>query len=129
MVADVDYVEIGILLLPLITVVLLGIWDYITTVYGVMYGGGYEINPVARELLEDGRLDALMWWKGFHILLNVIVYVVGLTLYELGKVRERNIAKYAGMWFMILFFISYFVGLIAVTNNVLSITKQIIYCK
>lgn len=124
--ADIDYIELILISLPLITAVFIGVWDYITTVYGVLYGNGYEINPIARQLLEDGRIDDLMWWKGLHILLNVIVYITGFTLYELGKVKESNIAKYSGMWLMILFFISYFVGLIAITLNITGITSDIL---
>jgi len=125
----IDYIELILISLPLITAVFIGVWDYITTVYGVVYGHGYELNPVARQLLEDGRLEELMWWKGLHILLNIVIYVAGFTLYELGKVKDSNIAKYSGMWLMILFFISYFVGLIVVTLNIAGLVTSVIGLK
>jgi hypothetical protein len=124
--ADLDYIEVILLLLPLVTIILIEVWDYISTLYGVAYGGAVEINPAASALLKKGAFDALMWWKGVHILLNVISYVAGVGLYFAGKAKDVNVAKYTGAFFLILFFISYFVGLIAITLNIMGLAQLIL---
>lgn len=118
-----DFIELVLLLLPAITTVFIAVWDYITTVYGVVYGGGLEINPLAKKLLDDGKLVELMKWKAFHALLNLFVYVIGLVFYILGKVKEIDAVKWLGAWLLILFYISYFVGLIVITLNIVGIAS------
>lgn len=122
----IDYVEVVLLLLPAITIVMIGVWDYISTLYGVVYGGGYELNPSARALLEKGAFDELIRIKGVHILLNIILYVAGIMLYFGGKVKDVPAAKYLGLFFLVLFFVSYFIGLVVITLNILGLSQTII---
>ena len=120
-----DFIELVLLLLPAITIVFIEVWDYITTVYGVVYGGGLEINPIAQKLLEEGKLIELMKVKAFHALLNLFVYVIGLVFYIGGKAKEISAVKWLGAWLLILFYISYFVGLIVITLNIAGIVTML----
>ena len=117
-----DYIELIILLLPLITFVVMDIWDYLLTLYAVTNLHAYEINPLARHYLSAHNYEALADAKAMHILLGAVVYLIGISLYELGKVRGNHAVQYLGAWLLIIFFVAYLVGLIIISLNISTVT-------
>ena len=116
-----DVFEFLILITPLILAGVIQLWDYLLTVYAVHYGGAYEINPLARHLLDGGRYFDLVAVKGIEILLYSLVYLFGVAFHILGKQNDNFGMKYLGDALITLFFVAIFAGIIIVTFDVASV--------
>jgi len=102
----------------IVVLVVLNGLDYLTTVYAIDRGIGYELNPVARELMAKGKFDEYKLHTG--VLLALIgVIVAGVERTGLPFSNMRLFALWSVLIAITGFVVAFYV--VVVLNNLIVI--------
>ena len=113
-----------IVLLPILAFVFLEATDYTTTIQAY-HLGATEANPIAAKLLKENRLEDLLYLKAVHLLAVILVYIMGLVIMDVGYKIDNDALKLTGLTLILLFAVTFTVGLLVVFLNNQAILSMI----
>ncbi len=113
--------ELLLLLLPVITIVAIDVWDLLTTIAGGVYCGGHELNPAAREMVKSGKIHNMIYAKGIHSTLTILIYLLALTTLSIGYQTDNKILVNCGRALLLVFTVVYLVGIVVISLNISSL--------